>query len=149
MAQTFTQLFVHFVWCTWDRRPLLNEMLKPEVYAEIQAACVELGVEVLALGGVDDHVHLLVQMPASLSPAALVKQVKGASSHAVNHVNGRHALFRWQGGYGAFTVTKGHVPRVRDYVLRQEEHHRLGRIAPDLEPAPFPAPQQGRRRAGR
>jgi putative transposase len=89
---------------------------------------------VIAIGGIDDHVHLLVAMPATLAPADLVKQVKGASSHLVNH--GREPFFRWQGGYGAFSVSKHHVPRIRDYVLRQEEHHRFNRLTPELEPAP-------------
>jgi REP element-mobilizing transposase RayT len=82
----------------------------------------------------EDHVHLLARVPTSLSTADLVKQVKGSSSHLVNPAHGRQATFRWQGGYGVFSVSRQHVSRIRRYVLNQEEHHRAGQIAPYLEP---------------
>ena len=91
-------------------------------------------VEVIAIGGMDDHVHLLVRVPAAVSAAALVKQLKGASSHMVNHEIEKPFGFRWQGGYGAFSVSKRLLPLVKDYVLRQEEHHRMGKIHPHVEP---------------
>jgi hypothetical protein len=61
-----------------------------------------------------------------VSVAALVKQVKGASSHLVNHKLSAKSEFRWQGAYGAFTVSPTRLPALREYVDRQEEHHRDG-----------------------
>jgi REP element-mobilizing transposase RayT len=139
MATTFTQLYLHLVWSTWDRYPILTDKIRPEVYRAIAAECARQRAELIALGGIDDHVHLLVRMPTTLSPADLAKQVKGSSSHLVNHAEGRVPFFRWQGGYGAFSISKNHVARIREYVLNQEEHHRLGRLIPDLEPQPEPA----------
>jgi putative transposase len=136
MAGTFTQLYLHFAWSTWDRYPILTETVRPHVYRAIQAECAGMGADVIALGGIDDHVHLFARLPTSLSPAALMKQVKGGSSHLANHAVAKVPFFRWQGGYGVFSVSRNHVPRIRDYVLRQEEHHRLGRVIPDLEPPP-------------
>jgi len=138
MAGTFTQLYLHLVWSTWDRYPILTDKVRPDVYRAIQAECARLATDVIAIGGIDDHVHLFVRMPTTLSPAGLAKQVKGASSHLANHALAKVPFFRWQGGYGAFSVSKNHVPRIRDYVLYQEEHHRLGRLIPDLEPPPEP-----------
>ncbi len=134
MRAPYTQLFLHLVWATWDRYPYLEEPLRTEVYGCIQEECVRLGAEVLAIGGVADHVHLLVRAPATISPASLVKQVKGASSHLVNQVIHPSFYFKWQGGYGAFSVSKTAVGRVRNYILRQEEHHREGSIFPEVEP---------------
>ncbi len=91
-------------------------------------------VEILALGGVEDHVHILVRLPGTVAVASLVKQLKGASSHLMNHAVENPAGFRWRSGYGAFSVSRRVLPQVRDYILRQEEHHRLGRVHPHFEP---------------
>jgi len=82
---------------------------------------------------VEDHIHLLVRLPAAVSVAALVKQVKGASSHLVNHKLSVDAEFKWQGAYGAFTVSPSAVSAGAEYIRCQEQHHRDRSIDPDLE----------------
>jgi REP element-mobilizing transposase RayT len=134
----YAEIYLHLVWGTWDRQPLLVGDRVEMVYRAIVHECAGLRAEVIAIGGMADHVHLLVRVPASLSPAALVKQVKGASSHLINPVHGPQASFRWQGGYGVFSVSRQHVSRIRRYVLNQEEHHREGRTVPYLEPVYLP-----------
>lgn len=129
-------MYLHLVWCTWDRHPLLTADRQPVVYREILRECQALGCEVIAIGGMEDHVHLLVRTPPTVAPATLAKQVKGSSSHLVNPEHGRRAEFRWQRGYGVFSVSPQHVERIRRYVLNQEEHHRLARTADFLEPPP-------------
>jgi putative transposase len=133
MRRSYTELYVHLIWATWDRLPLLPAELKPAVYGCIQAECSTLGAEVVAIGGMEDHVHLLVKLPTTISVASLVKQVKGASSHLVTHKLAREDGFRWQGAYGAFSISASHVPRIRDYILHQEEHHRDRTMDNDLE----------------
>ncbi|HEU4558722.1 MAG TPA: IS200/IS605 family transposase [Longimicrobium sp.] len=134
MRSPWTQLFLHLVWSTWDRLALLTEPLRSEVYDLIQAECTRSRSDLIAIGGIEDHVHLLVRVPASITPADLVKQVKGVSSHAINHASGTHRVFKWQGAHGAFSVSKRHIPMVENYVLNQEEHHRSQTIYPLLEP---------------
>jgi putative transposase len=136
MADTWTQLYLHLVWTTWRRTPFLVEPIRAEVYDLVQADCTRLRADVLAIGGIEDHIHLLVRMPPTLAPAVLVKQVKGSCAHAINHAHGIYRTFRWQTGYGAFSVSKRHVPLITDYILRQEQHHREQRLWPDLEPTP-------------
>jgi len=131
---SYAEIYLHLVWGTWDRHPLLVGDRVETVYRAIHYECANLRAAVIAIGGMEDHVHLLARVPASLSPAALAKQVKGASSHLVNPEHGARASFRWQGGYGVFSVSRQHVPRIQRYVLNQEAHHREGRIAPFLEP---------------
>jgi REP element-mobilizing transposase RayT len=92
---------------------------------------VKLECDVIAFGGVADHVHLLVRFPTTISIADLVKQVKGSSSHLVSRR--LREPFKWQGRYGAFTVSPSHVPKIRDYVLNQEKHHADGSVHPMLE----------------
>ena len=127
MRSSHIELYVHLVWTTWDREPLLTPELTPRVYGCLRTEAEALGAQVLALGGVADHVHLLVRLPATATVAAVVKQVKGASSHLVNQEEAIDGGFRWHAGYAALSVSPGDVARVADYIGRQEEHHRHGR----------------------
>ena len=137
MRSPYTQLYLHLVWSTWRRYPYLGDaVLRQRVYECINATCTRLRSDVLAIGGIEDHVHVLVRPAATISPAELVKRMKGASSHMVNYDIGGPDYFKWQGGYGAFSVSKRHVPMIRDYVLRQEEHHREQHLFELLEPPP-------------
>ncbi|HET7232631.1 MAG TPA: IS200/IS605 family transposase [Longimicrobium sp.] len=130
-------MYLHLVWSTRDRHPYLADPdLRRRVYECINAECTGRRADVLAIGGIEDHVHVLVRPPAVIAPAELVKSMKGASSHMVNYEIGAADYFKWQGGYGAFSVSKRHVPMIRDYVLRQEEHHRDERLWIPLEPPP-------------
>ncbi|HEX6799152.1 MAG TPA: IS200/IS605 family transposase [Ktedonobacterales bacterium] len=85
MRQSGSAVYVHFVWATWDRLPLLSQEVERAAYRGIGAKCTELGAEVIALGGIEDHVHLLVHMPSTTSIAQFVGQVKGASAHLITH----------------------------------------------------------------
>ena len=134
MRTPYTQIYLHFTWATWDRHPFLNEAVRPRVYDCIQAECGRLGADVIAIGGIEDHVHVLARLPATIAPAELVKRMKGVSSHLVNHDVRPPFFFKWQGAYGAFTLAKRDVPMIRDYILRQEEHHREQRLDYELEP---------------
>ncbi|HST59958.1 MAG TPA: IS200/IS605 family transposase [Longimicrobium sp.] len=131
MRKPFTKLYLHLVWSTWNRAPLLTPALLQAIDRCVRAECVKAGADVTAFGGVADHVHLLVRLPTTISVADFVKQVKGSSSHLASQR--LHTLFKWQGRYGAFTVSPSHVPRVRDYVLNQERHHADGSFHPMLE----------------
>lgn len=125
MRRAMDSVFVHAVWATWDRAPLLTEALRTTAYRAIGAKCEELGVQVLALGGVDDHVHLLVRLPATLSVAMLIKEVKGSSGHALARLTmARGEFFKWQGAYGAFSVSPRDLDMIIAYIKNQTEHHR-------------------------
>jgi putative transposase len=125
----YTELYLHLVWSTYDRLPLITPELQPRLYASIAHHCAELGAKVEAIGGICDHVPLLVRFPATISISEFVGKVKGGTSHFVTHVVQSREPFRWQGGYGAFTVSKRNLAAVRDYVLDQEARHSQG---PDL-----------------
>jgi len=113
--------------------PLIDSEMESPLYAAIAAKCRKLGAEPLAIGGLSDHVHLLVRFPGSLALAKLVQEVKGASSHLVTHQLRPREFFKWQGGYGAFTVSKDSVARVAAYVHAQKTHHSEGRLQTALE----------------
>jgi REP element-mobilizing transposase RayT len=90
-------------------------------------------MQVGAIGGIEDHVHVLVRYPPTVSISELVKQIKGTSSHLVRQEVGLGGFFKWQGGYGAFSIAQRDVEMVRRYIHRQEQHHRSGRLNATLE----------------
>jgi len=122
------EFFGHFVWGTWDRLPLLVPGVREPVYAAIRAKCEELRCSVWALGGVEDHVHLVVELAGPVSQSLLAKEVKGASSHLITHDIRSGEFFKWQGAYASFSLNRNALPDVTAYVERQEEHHRRGTL---------------------
>jgi putative transposase len=123
MHQNFTQLYLHCVWGTWDRLPLITPDIETVIWAAIARQCQQLNCKVLAVGGVADHVHLLTAFPPDLSVSNLIGQAKGSSSHLVTHEIACDRFFKWQGGYGAFTVNRQDLPRIVDYIKNQATHH--------------------------
>ena len=123
MQAPYTQLYLHLVWATWDRLPLVTSALEQRIYGAITAKCRALRCDPLAIGCVEDHVHLLIRLHATVAVATLVKHVKGSSSHLVTHEIAPDEFFKWQGSYGAFTLAKSDVPRIRSYVEHQKSHH--------------------------
>jgi len=128
MRGPYTQLYLHLVWATWDRLPLITETVESRLYAAIAEKCRKLKCVPLAIGGIDDHIHLLVRLHTTVAIATLVKEVKGSSSHLVTHEITPGEFFKWQGSYGAFTLWKEEVPKVEAYIKRQKEHHTAGTV---------------------
>jgi putative transposase len=116
-------LVVHCIWTTEDRRPLITTDIEPAIYATIKAEVVKAGCDLLALGGVADHVHLLVNLPSTLSIAKLMNQVKGVSSSVARSQLGPSRFFTWASHYAAFSINPDHAPKVIAYIERQKEHH--------------------------
>jgi len=133
MRAPFTQLYLHVVWATWDRLPLIEEDIEPRIYAAIAAKCHSLKCVPVAIGGTSDHVHLLVRLPTTVTVADLVKGVKGSSSHLVTHEIAPGEFFKWQGAYGAFTLRKDDVPILEAYVRNQKTHHAEGTVRDEWE----------------
>ena len=130
---SYNQLYLHCVWATWDRLPLITPEVEPQLYAALAAKCKELGCAFLAIGGICDHVHMLVRFAPTITVAGLIGEMKGSSSHAITHVVRPGTFFKWQGAYGAFTVSKRSVPQVQAYILNQKTHHADQTILPELE----------------
>jgi REP element-mobilizing transposase RayT len=103
------------------------------VYDCVRAKCEELGATLIGLNGVEDHVHLFVQVPPTVCVSDLAERVKGASSHTVRDRK-VHEGFAWQAGYSAFTVSRWDVPKIAAYIEHQQEHHRDGTCKDVLEP---------------
>ena len=123
MSRTHSKLYVHVVFGTKQRHPWIDPELQAELYPFLTGAVGKHGATVLALGGMPDHVHLLVRVRPRLSIAELVKSIKGTSSRWIID-RSAGGSFGWQEGYGVFSVSSSHVDRVRRYIENQEWHHR-------------------------
>lgn len=132
MREPHLRMYVHLIWASWDRKPVLTPQLRGKVFTCMQEDCAKLNAELFAAGGTADHVHALVRLPATLCVADLVRQLKGSSSHLLNHECGLSG-FRWQGAYAAFTLSKSLGRQVRQYILNQEKHHRVNTTNKDME----------------
>lgn len=135
MRRNKLALYIHFVWATWDREPLIAPEIERRLYRNMASEAQKMKCKVLALNGMPDHVHLVVRVPTTITIANLMKQVKGVSSHFVNETLQPKTKFKWQGSYGAFTVSRWDLDKVIAYVKRQKEHHQLGNLYPEWENA--------------
>ncbi len=133
MRRNKLALYLHLVWATWDRQALVTPEIERRVYRNIESEARGVGCTVLALNGMPDHVHMAVSFPTTITVADLVEQVKGVSSHFVNEALKPNDEFKWQGSYGAFTVSRWDVDKIVSYIKRQKEHHRLGELHPEWE----------------
>src|SRR5688572_537197 len=104
MRRSKTEIYLHFVWATRLREPVLQGRIEKFSYEAMTAEAEKLDCQILALNGAEDHVHALVRVPAKVSAAEFAKQVKGVSSSAVNDHLPDGNSFRWQEGYGCFSV---------------------------------------------
>ena len=122
MPHTYTSLLIHAVFATANRRPLLKLDRRERLHAYLGGIARELNAPPIAIGGIDDHVHILVELPATMSVAEMMCIIKGNSSKWLNETfSGR---FDWQRGYGAFSVSRHAREKVAAYIRNQESHHR-------------------------
>jgi REP element-mobilizing transposase RayT len=123
MAHTCSNLLVHLVFSTKERRPLIGSGMKAEVCAYLGGIVREMKGTALIANGTADHVHLLIRVPAAHAVAEMVRILKATSSKWI-HQKWPALEFGWQTGYGAFTVSESNVDAVTKYIAEQERHHK-------------------------
>lgn len=124
MAHTFTNILMHVVFSTKDRAPLLQGEMKDRAFAYMGGIIGEVSGIPIAINGPSDHVHLLVAQPATVALSDFMRTLKTNSSRWVHETFPTCDGFAWQAGYGAFSVSLSSVNSVKEYIARQEEHHR-------------------------
>ena len=123
MPQSLVQIYVHLVFSTKERRPFLQTMEhRQRMHAYLAGSCNKMDSHALVVGGVEDHVHLLCRLGKTIDIASLVREMKKTSSAWAKSDLGL-SRFGWQSGYGAFSISNGHIARVDQYIQNQEEHH--------------------------
>jgi REP element-mobilizing transposase RayT len=131
MGSTFYSLHYHVVFSTKERRPLIRAEWRALLHEYLGGTVRGLGGLPETIGGVADHVHLLISLKTTDAPADLVRELKKASSvwAAENH----ERAFGWQEGYAIFTASWTHCAVLRRYIGGQEEHHRKASFADELQ----------------
>jgi REP element-mobilizing transposase RayT len=124
MPQSFTCLHYHIVFGTKDRRPMIGDDIRNRLYEYIGGIVSENKSRLVAIGGMPDHVHLLVSVSKELSISDALRLIKTNSSKWVHETFPEHGAFAWQAGYGAFAVSFSNVDAVKRYIADQETHHR-------------------------
>ena len=123
MANTYTSLFYHVVFSTKNREPFIGPDIEQRVWAYIGGVARQHNMTALQVGGIEDHIHVLVLAPPVLSPSQIAQYVKGDSSKWIHETFPTLRHFAWQTGYGAFSVSKSGVSSVVDYIQNQRQHH--------------------------
>ena len=124
MPQSFAAVYLHLVFSTKSRYPwLADKDLRTEMHRYLAACSNELKCPALEVGGVEDHIHVLAQLPRTLAIADWVKEVKRVSSHWGKTRTPAWEGFGWQNGYGVFSVSHRNLPQARAYLQQQEAHH--------------------------
>ncbi len=118
--------YFHVVWATKYREPLLFGERELAVYRLLISLGQELGVDIVAVNGMPDHVHFLMKTGAVVNTPDLLEKLKGATSAMLNGDPEFQGRFRWQEGYYSVTVTPSHVPKMEEYIRQQKEHHAAG-----------------------
>lgn len=132
MAHSYSCTLVHCVFSTKERRRILTAELRDRLFPYMGGIAKAHGMTALAVGGVEDHVHLLLALPTTLPVAKAVQLIKGGSSKWVHDTFPELPHFAWQEGYGAFSVGISQVERTSGYIRGQAEHHQA--ISFEVEP---------------
>ncbi|MBD2694207.1 IS200/IS605 family transposase [Anabaena catenula] len=128
------RLYYHIVWATKKREPLITNDIEEKFYGYLIGKADHLGCIIHAIGGIEDHIHLVVSIPPKLSIAEFVKTLKGSSAYHYNHSLGNvKQQFGWQEGYGVFSVGGKQLQEAIDYVHNQKIHHFNGTTIALLE----------------
>ena len=133
MCDSLVQIYLHFIWGTWDRLPLITENNEQQIYKAILEKCTSLYSSVIAIGGMPDHLHLLTRFPAIITVADYIKAVKGSTSHLMTQSINAGEFFKWQGGYAVYSVSVRDVSKIKKYIQYQKEHHTNNKLYSELE----------------
>lgn len=123
MPGSYTQILLHIVFSTKHREPMINDDIRDRLYAYLGGIVRAEQGTLYAIGGIEDHVHLLIRWRADAAISDLMRTLKSRSTKWVKNELGCEA-FAWQEGYAAFSVSKSQEDVVRAYIAKQAEHHR-------------------------
>ncbi len=124
MPNTYTQLYIHYIFAVQNRLSLIQEKWKNELYKYMNGIVLQQGHKPFTINGMPDHVHFLISMSPKQSPSDLLYHVKRSSSLWINDQKLVAGKFSWQEGFGAFSYGKSQIPAIVNYINNQEKHHK-------------------------
>lgn len=126
-------LYVHVIWCVARREAVLTRPVRRVLFAHMQKDAGEKGIKIVVIGGVDDHVHCLLQLMPAQNLAQVVRTVRSASSDWLNENKLLAKVFEWEEGYSAYSVSPSGIAAVEDYIHKQEELHQSKTLESELK----------------
>ncbi|MBA3720958.1 MAG: IS200/IS605 family transposase [Parachlamydiaceae bacterium] len=120
---TFSALYYHLVWSTKDRIPHISEKIEEQLYKYIFGIMKNKDVHLIQIGGIEDHIYMLIRVSPDNNLATLVKDIKVSTTKFIKTNYNVATEFSWQRGYGIFSVSKSMTDQVKEYILKQKEHH--------------------------
>ena len=124
MPQSLVKLYVHIIFSTKNRRPLIDQEIENSLYSYLGGICNGLECFPVKIGGHKDHVHILSHLSKKISVIKFLEELKSHSSNWIKTQNSRYTDFYWQGGYGAFSVSPQSMELVKQYIESQHDHHK-------------------------
>ena len=133
MPHSYTNLLNHIVYSTKNRKPFIDSALESRLFPYFGGIVRQLGAKLYVVNGVEDHVHLLAELPPSIAVSEAIGKIKGSSTHWIHESFPDRSEFEWQRGYAAFSVSKSNVPAVARYIEKQKAHHTKVSFSEELE----------------
>ena len=124
MGQSYHKIWIHVVWSTKNRVPIMKTEQRRKIIHHLQQKSREFGYLLDELNRSEEHLHGLVQLYPTQSLSTIMNALKGECSNWINAQDMFKMKFAWQRGYGAFSVSESQLKKVRNYIRGQEEHHR-------------------------
>jgi putative transposase len=129
----YVRVWIHLIWSTKNREPMLEKDLRPKVFEHITANACEKDIFLDTIGGYIEHVHTLISLGSDQTIAKVAQLLKGESSHWINKESLTRTKFEWQDEYAAFSVSESMVETVRQYIRGQKDHHRKKPFAEEYQ----------------
>lgn len=123
MANTYSQIYIHVVFSVKYRQPLISKTWKDDLFKYITGIITHKNQLLIAINGVEDHVHILISIKPDCILSDLVRDIKANSSRWINDKKLLNQVFRWQNGFGAFSIGRSDVDYLIKYITHQESHH--------------------------
>ena len=124
MANTYTQIYLQFVFAVKGRQSLIQDKFREELHKYITGIVENRNQKLIAINSMPDHIHILVGFGTTITIADLIHDIKIASSKFINSHNWLGNHFSWQEGYGGFSYSRSHLDRIVKYILNQQKHHK-------------------------
>lgn len=124
MGQSLNKIYVHLVFSTKHRNPLITDLIREELFSYLGGICKNLECIPIQVGGHYDHIHILCLLSKKIPLMKLIEEVKSHSSKWIKTKGSEFGDFYWQNGYGAFSVNPTELEIVKNYIINQEEHHK-------------------------
>ncbi len=123
MANTYSQIYLHFVFAVQNRMSLINQNWQENLYKYMSGIILNNGHKTYTINGMPDHVHVLVSMNPKQAPSDLMHEIKRSSSLWINENRFVVGKFAWQEGFGVFSYGNSQIPDIANYIENQNKHH--------------------------